>query len=290
MVTAYRPGSLHEALRIREETGAIPLAGGTDLMVAKRRRAGVSPGFNEPVVFIGSIKELRTVCMDRGMLRIGCAATFTDLLADAAIPDIFKTVISEIASPTIRNRATIGGNICNASPAGDTLPLLYALDASVVLEGRCGGRTIPVDQFVTGPGATQLHEDELLIEILVPIEAFNLYFYRKIGTRQGYSCSKVSFFGLTRLADGRLEDMRMALGSVAPTVVRSKEAEKRIKNKNDRELEIIVPEIVAIYDKIITPIDDQRSTACYRKNVSLRLIRHFLYEYVLPEMRGQTKQ
>jgi len=289
MVTAYRPKGLHEALRIREETGAIPLAGGTDLMVAKRRRAGISPGFNGPVVFIGGIEELRAVCMDRGMLRIGCATTFTNLLKNPAIPEIFKSVFTEIASPAVRNRATIGGNICNASPAGDTLPLLYALDASVVLERVDGKRILSIDEFITGSGDTVLKEKELLTEIRVPLADLNLYFYRKIGTRQGYSCSKVSFLGLARLTDGRLEDVRMALGSVAPTVVRSKEAEKRIKNKNDRELEILVPEIVAIYDKIITPIDDQRSTACYRKNVSLRLVRHFLYNNVLPEMRRQIK-
>ncbi len=288
MVTAYHSRGLHEALRIREETGAIPLAGGTDLMVAKRRRAGIPPRFNEPVVFIGGLTDLRVVRMDQGMLRIGSAATFTDLLDDAVIPDIFKTVFLEIASPAVRNRATIGGNVCNASPAGDTLPLLYALDASVVLERVDGKRILPIDEFITGPGETVLQKKELLTEIRLPTVDLNIYFYRKIGTRRGYSCSKASFFGGARLTDGRLEDVRMTLGSVAPTVVRSKEAEKRMKNKN--ELAAIVPEIIAIYEKIITPIDDQRSTACYRKNVSLRLIRHFLYERILPEMRSQIKQ
>ncbi len=289
MVTAYRPDCLHEALRIREETGAIPLAGGTDLMVAKKRRAGISTGFNEPVVFIGGLTELRAVSMD-GMLRIGSAVTFADLLADSVIPDIFKNVFLEIASPAVRNRATIGGNVCNASPAGDTLPLLYALDASVVLERVDGKRILPIDEFITGPGETRLQKKEILIEIRLPPADLNTFFYRKIGTRRGYSCSKASFFGSARLMEGRLEEVRMALGSVAPTVVRTKEAEKRLMGKKDRDLEILVPEVVAIYEKIITPIDDQRSTACYRKNVSLRLIRHFLNEHVLPEMRRQTKQ
>ncbi len=286
---AYRPHDLHEALRIRAETGAIPLAGGTDLMVAGRRRAGISPRFNKPVIFIGGLGELRFIRRDQDTLRIGSTATFSDLLADAAVPGIFKTVFSEIASPAVRNRATIGGNICNASPAGDTLPLLYALDASLVIEKMDGERLLPVDKFIRGPGETVLQKEELLTEIQLPFADLNLFYYRKIGTRRGYSCSKVSFFGGARIADGRLEDVRIALGSVAPIVVRSKEAEMRIKNNNNLELESLVPDAVVSYEKIIDPIDDQRSTACYRKNVTLRLTRYFLYERVLPEMRRQTK-
>ncbi len=289
MVAAYRPHDLHEALRIRGETGAIPLAGGTDLMVARRRRAGISPRFDKPVVFIGGLGELRVVRLEHELLRIGTAATFSDLLADDAIPGIFKTVFSEIASPAVRNRATIGGNICNASPAGDTLPILYAMDASVILEGIGVKRVVPVDEFITGPGETLLRKEELLTEIQLPLQDLNLFFYRKIGTRRGYSCAKASFFGGARIEEGMLGDVRMALGSVAPTVVRSKDAEMRVKNRNFRELAALVPEIVAMYEKIVSPIDDQRSSACYRKSVSLRLIRRFLLD-ILTDMKRQERQ
>jgi xanthine dehydrogenase FAD-binding subunit len=277
MVTGYRPENLQEALRIRTETGAIPLAGGTDLMVAGKRTAGLSPRFGKPVVFIGQLGELRTVCMNNGVLHLGPAASFSDLLSNRSIPDIFKTVFSEIASPAVRNRATIGGNICNASPAGDSLPLLYALDASVVLESSRGRRTVSIDRFITGPGATLLREDELVVEIQVPVFEFNLFFYRKIGTRRGYSCSKTSFLGMATAGEKGLEEIRIAIGAVAPTVVRSKDVEEQLNGKTVREIETAIPEAVSLYKKHITPIDDQRSTACYRRDVSVRLIRHFLY-------------
>ena len=145
MVDTFKPRSLREAVEIlsdiqtdsmsdsKSDSSAIPIAGGTDLMVQKRRWGGLVPGFDHPVLLIGHLEELNGVSNSKNEIRIGSCSTYTALLSHAAVPEMLKLCISQIASPAIRTRGTIGGNICNASPAGDTLPVLYALDASVIL-------------------------------------------------------------------------------------------------------------------------------------------------------------
>lgn len=276
MVRAYRPKNLGEALKIRGETRAIPMAGGTDLMVHRKRWPGLAPLFERPLLFIDRLREIATVGSDAENVRIGACCRLSSLFENGEVPGILKTAISQMASPAIRNRATIGGNICNASPAGDTLPILYALDSSVVLESSNGSRTLPIDRFITGPGETALRHDELLKEILIPKGEFNTVSYRKVGTRAASSCAKLSFVGLAQRREKTVEDIRICFGAVAPTVVRSRPIEERLKGKNTGEIETMISEIRGLYSSLIQPIDDQRSNAYYRKTISLRLLDHFL--------------
>lgn len=276
MVRALRPKNLGEALKALDKERVIVLAGGTDLMVSRKRWSGLTPLFEKPVLFIDHLDALKGVESDGNCVKIGSACTFTSLLENGEIPGFFKDVLSQIASPAIRNIATIGGNICNASPAGDTLPILYALNASLVLAAVGSSRTIAIDNFITGPGETVINENELVKEIVIPKDEFNVFFYKKVGARRANSCSKLSFTGLARVVKGKIGDIRIAFGAVSPTVVRSREIEQKMKNKSVSDIEKMLPEWSNSYSLILDPIDDQRCNRRYRKKISLRILEHFL--------------
>ena len=276
MVSAYRPTSFAEALRIRQESQAIPLAGGTDLMVSHRRYPGLAPQFARPVLFLGGLPELGGITVVGATLTVGAGVTLSGLLAHEAVPDVLKQAVAEMSSPAIRNVATLGGNICNASPAGDTLPALYCLNAVLTLACAGGERQLGIEEFILGPGKTALRDNELLRAVSLSLERFDVACYRKVGTRKANALSKLSFLGLARTGEGRIEDVRIAFGAVAPTVVRSKELEREIVGRNRAELGEIRTRVLDGYARLIVPIDDQRSTAEYRKVVSLRLLGHFL--------------
>ena len=280
MVRVFMPQSLKEALRIRKEEKAIPFAGGTDLMVKRGRLRGLAPYFEKPVLFLHRVKELMGVKFEEGRVRIGALSTLSEILENRDIPLILKYAIAEIASPAIRNLATIGGNICNASPAGDTLPPLYVMNARVVLSSFTSEREMKIMDFIKGPGSTDLKEEELLKEIIIPVEFFNIVFYRKVGTRKANSLSKVSFAGVARLDDGIIKDIRISFGAVAPTPLRAPEVEEEIIGKNKVKIIAEIPDILEKYARIIRPIDDQRSTARYRKTISLKILEYFLKEEI----------
>jgi len=187
-----------------------------------------------------------------------------------------KSAISNMAAPTIRNIGTIGGNICNASPAGDTLPPLYILDAKIVLSSIDNQRIIPIDKFIIGPGRNDLKDDELLTEILIPNKKFNKEFYKKLGTRKAMALSKISFAGLAEIEDDKIEDIRIAFGAVAPKIVRSRTIEQEIIGHNINEINELSYSIVKEYSEFICPIDDQRSSSIYRKQISIKLLDYFL--------------
>jgi xanthine dehydrogenase FAD-binding subunit len=278
MVSASRPQSLAEALRIRSEARVIPFAGGTDLMVKHRRPSGLAPGFAQPILFVGHLPELRHITAEGNALVIGAGVTLSDLLAHGQVPGALKQSVAEIASPAIRNMATLGGNICNASPAGDTLPALYCLDATLVLARVGSERRVGIERFILGPGKTDLRDDELLKAVILPLEHFDLASYRKVGTRKANALSKISFLGLARTDGGQISDLRVAFGAVSPTVVRSRGLESECIGLDGDGLVARLPRLLEGYARLIVPIDDQRSTAEYRKAVSLRLLARFLAE------------
>ncbi|MGE5581809.1 MAG: FAD binding domain-containing protein [Bacillota bacterium] len=277
MVAMFTPTNLAEALQIRREHPAIPLAGGTDLLVKKRSWSGTLPRFEQPVIYIGNVPEFKTIhVINDSILTIGAAVTLSEVLENQAIPEILKRAVAETASPAIRNAGTLGGNICNASPAADTLPPLYALGAAVLLANASGSRELPIFEFIKGPGLTVLKNDELLVAVNIPLVNYQVIHYQKVGTRKADGLSKVSFAGLAGIEGGTLQDLRIALGAVAPTVVRSREAENLLKGRKINELSGLVAEITEFYARLIRPIDDQRSSAAYRKMVSLCLIEYFI--------------
>ena len=268
MVSAYRPQTFEEALLIRQEHRVIPFAGGTDLMVKYRRHTGLAPQFELPIVLLGHLQELRFVDVSSDELVIGAATTLADLVSHEATPEALRLAAGEIASPALRNVATLVGNVCNASPAGDTLPALYCLNASLILASSDGERRVAVDGFMLGPGQTVLRGDELVKAVSIPRESVDQIHYRKVGTRQANALSKLSFLGLAHTEGQSVLDLRIAFGAVAPTIVRSKELEREYSGLSKSDLARQLPALLDAYSKLIVPIDDQRSTAHYRKAVS----------------------
>lgn len=276
MVETYRGKDLAETLEIRKEHHAVPLAGGTDLMVRYRSLAGTLPTFPWPVVFVNHLEELKGISEEDDGLHIGACATLTDVEQEPKVPQVLRMAVSQMAAPALRNLGTLAGNICNASPAGDSICVLYALDAKVVLASTGGRRTLPIEQFITGPGRTLLADDELLVDIIIPRMSFSCFAYRKVGTRKANALSKMSFCALAKIKQGRIDDIRIAFGAVGPTIVRSVETEKLMKGMTKEDLAASAADMHADYDVLIQPIDDQRSTAVYRKQVSLNLLDQFL--------------
>ncbi|MBR9647203.1 FAD binding domain-containing protein [Clostridium tyrobutyricum] len=266
---SFKPLNIEEAFDILSVKDAIIVAGGTDAMVKRRTEPGIVPEFENDVVFINGIRELKNINSDENYIYIGAGCTYTEAAENELIPDCFRTVIADIATPAIRNAGTLGGNVCNASPAADILPLLYALEAKLLIESKSGNRTIPIEDFIVGPGRTDLKKGEILTCIKIPLKEYNLFYYKKVGTRKAAAVSKISFAGFANVKTGKIKEFHAAFGSVGPTTVRVKKAEEEIKEMN-------IDEALQLYGNSINPIDDQRSTAIYRKKVSMNLLKDFI--------------
>jgi CO/xanthine dehydrogenase FAD-binding subunit len=273
MVASYYPRTLDEALAAKASNPAlVPYAGGTDWMVTRHD--------GTPLLFLNYIPSLREIHDTPQELVIGACCTYTQLLESAAVGDILRQSIIEIASPAIRNMGTLGGNICNASPAGDTLPVLYVLDARVRLASAGGKRELPLSAFIQGVRKTALLPDELLECVIIPKAPFTRTCYKKVGARSAVAISKASFAAAVRVGSGIVTAIPVAFGSVAVTVVRRPEIEAALAGKSPGELRGMKDDIITMYAPHIRPIDDQRSTAVYRKKVCLSLLDDFISQIV----------
>jgi CO/xanthine dehydrogenase FAD-binding subunit len=263
--------------QLNKEDCAI-IAGGTDVMVLHKSGRGVPPKIPKPIVFIDHLSELKRVYQNQRDLHIGACCTYSELLDHPLIPIQLKNAIRTIAAPAIRNRGTLGGNICNASPAGDTLPLLYVYNAKLLLRSVDGDRVVPINDFIQGPRRIQRFHNEILVEIMLPsmFEDGAHIIFEKVGNRNADAIAKVSFAGFIRISNERIDDIRFAFGAVGPTMVRSIAIEKKLHGKPIPLAAKDITSIVADFEKIIKPINDQRSTAVYRKTVALNLLRYFL--------------
>ena len=268
------PSSVEEAARLCLK-GFRPVGGGTDLIVRNHAIAKTGAADFAPLFSCRDIPETRRLELSEGRLFIGSSVTLSDIISFDSCPGLLKNALLSIASPGIRNTATLAGNICNASPAADSLPALYLYNTIIETGGIGGNRYIPVSDFVTAPGKTSLLDDEIVVSVsLEPCDA-EMYF-RKIGTRAANALSKLSIAALIKKDDGRFTDFRLAVGACAPTVVRIREAEKLIIGSSFDEVRDRLDTIISLYSERLTPIDDQRSTARYRKNTAIRLIKNLL--------------
>ncbi len=276
MVKHIIPNNLREALNFIKEGNVILMGGGTDLMIQKRNTAGTPPRFEKNVVYLANLKELNYIKVTPHEICIGAMTPLETILESKMTPSLLKTGIGEMASPGIRHTATLAGNIANASPAGDGIAVLYALDARLVLESIREERTIPIEEFITGVRKTVLKPDELIKEIRIPKNAFTSEKWVKVGGRKADAISKVSFVGACTIKDHRIEDLRMAFGAIAPTVIRSRKLEKTLQNRHVSEVKAEIANILKHYDDLFTPIDDQRSNKDYRRQVANNLARDFI--------------
>ena len=276
MVTGYYPTTLHEAADFLEaHPDALLISGGTDVMVVKK--------VAESEIFLNRIEEIKQVEQTEEVLRIGAGMTYRELLASSLVPEVLKEAIRGIASPAIRNLGTMAGNICNASPAGDTLPVLYALDAKLVLvhseSGKLHFRKVAIEDFIKGIRKIDLNLGEMVSAIEIPRQSYdNLQttLYQKVGARQSEAISKLSFVGLGKIKEGQVMDVRIAFGSVGVTSIRKRALEKCLIGKSFDEIKAEKKAIIEAYSTYINPIDDQRSTAVYRKKVCLNLLGAFI--------------
>jgi CO/xanthine dehydrogenase FAD-binding subunit len=258
-VTYLRPRDLADAVRLYRDTpGCRPLAGGTDLMVMLHARS-LRP---EPrsVLDLWSLAELKGIRRADGMLEIGAGEPYAGIIASALVREHLPALVAAartIGAAQIQNRGTLGGNLANASPAGDTLPVLLAFDAVVVTDRR----TIPIDRFFLGYRKTALAPDELIVAVRFPTDGRTVKF-RKVGTRAAQAISKV-------VIAVSLAPARIAAGSVAEVPLRAPKAEAALA-KGDIE------GAVAAVAADIRPMDDVRSTADYRRAVAQNVLRELL--------------
>lgn len=272
----FIPRNLSEALEILSNHKCYILCGGTDLMVMKHRRSGLVPNFDTDVIYISNLQELNYIKEDSdGAIHIGATTKYVDIVTHPNVPKLLKNIISEIASPNIRNMASLAGNVANASPAGDSLVGLYLLDAKIVLRSIRGERILPIEEFVLGVRKINRLDDELITEIIIPSYK-GITYWKKVGSRAAESISKISFAGAYQIKDGKVNDLRLAYGSVSITTVRRKEIEQKYIGLTLEELKNKIPEIMADYSNFVKPITDQRSTKEYRFKVAMNITKKFL--------------
>jgi CO/xanthine dehydrogenase FAD-binding subunit len=268
------PRDLGEALALRAaHPEAMPLAGGTDVMVYLEGGAIDPPRF----LNLWGLTELGGITRTGDGLRIGALATHTDIVrnpdAQALAPALVEACRT-VGAVQIQNRGTLGGNIVNASPAGDTLPVLLALDARFELHSAArGARRVPAATFWQGYRRMDLAPDELLVAVHLPSPASgDRTHFRKVGTRQAQSISKVVLGARVRFDGEVVTEARVAFGSVAATPVRCPLTEAALVGRRHSDL-ASVADTVAME---IRPIDDVRSTAEYRLDVAVRVLRAWL--------------
>lgn len=273
----HRPRALREALKLLKELeDARPIAGGTDLIPTMRE--GALRVRN--LVDLTQIGELGGIWEDGGEIHIGAATTLSQLEGSKLIaeraPALWRAA-SSVGSVQIRNLGTIGGNLCNASPAADTAPPLLTLNAVLEIASEDGMRMMPLQGLFAGPKLTTLKPWELLTQVRfrIPPEDAGMSF-QKLGRRRGHTISIVNASAYLELEGETCRDVRIALGSVAPTPIRMWEAEELMRGR--RMTEELIKEAAAACQKLIKPIDDLRASADYRREMSKVLVRRALRE------------
>jgi CO/xanthine dehydrogenase FAD-binding subunit len=250
-----------------------PFAGGTDLVVLLE--AGKLP--HRKFVSIWGLPELRGIEATPAHVTLGALTTYTELRRHEVISREFPLLCqaaAETGSIATQNRGTLGGNIANASPAADSPPALFVYDAELELVSARGARWVPYHGFWSGYKRMDLRSDELIRRIRLPREKGGWkQYYRKVGTRRAQAISKVCFAGAARVDAGRIVDLRIALGSVAPTVLRAVETEKTL--RGERLSPSILRAAQEVLGREIAPIDDMRSTSRYRRRVAQNLLAEF---------------
>jgi len=262
---------------LRDEGPLTPLAGCTDLYVA------LNFGTLKDLRFLNlwPLDALRTIQSRRGVLTIGALATFTDLIRSPLVRKqlpMLAAAAREVGGVQIQNRGTLGGNVANASPAGDSLPVLAAADAVVVLQSSAGARRVPFTAFYTGYRQTVRRPDELIVAFEIPAIRGRQWF-RKVGTRAAQAISKVVMAGVRDR-----NRVQIAVGSVAPTVVRLSKTEAAVASGASRDAAHR-----ALADEI-APIDDIRSSSTYRRRVAENLLDRFLSDTSRRPAHGRAKR
>jgi xanthine dehydrogenase small subunit len=266
--TAYSVATLADAYRVLAEHGSRVrvIAGGTDLMVLMNAHLLDAT----PFLDIWRVGELRGITDEGEHLRIGALTTYTELIRSPLIHQHAPALVAAsrtIGAVQIQNRGTLGGNIVNGSPAGDSLPVLSAYDAALEIGSQRGSRRVAFNEFYTGYRQTVLAADELLIAVRLPkLRASERDCFYKVGTRRAQAISKVVMAARARLSAGVIETIRISIGSVAPTVIRAPQTEAMLAGQT------LSPDLIRqareSVMREVSPITDLRSTEHYRRTVT----------------------
>jgi CO/xanthine dehydrogenase FAD-binding subunit len=275
------PTGLEQAVQWLENGDVTIVAGGTDLM--PQSRAG-RIALGRRLMNVRRIPELGGIELEGGEIRIGALATVTEImessLARQRLP-VLVEACDHFASDQIRNAATLGGNICNASPAGDLLVPLLVLDAGVELAGASGGalvrRSMPLSAFFAGPGRTRRGANELVTGVRIALPgARHVAHFHKFGARPALDISTISIGLAATIDSGLLHGVRVAFGAVAPTPVRAPQTEAALEGR--RLDQATIERAAQIAHDEVNPIDDVRATAWYRRqmihNMTRRMLSH----------------
>ena len=285
----YRPTTLDETLTAmaRLDGNFCVLAGGTDLLVGMKERRGRHPALLD----IKSVTELGGIRADNGTLSLGATVTTRAIAASPLVRErvpVLAQSLKLLGSMQIGNRATIGGNLANGSPAADSAPPLLALDASVKLVGKAKERWVPLDSFFIGPKKTVI-DGELLAEVRVPVSPAGRGIFYKLGPRnapEDICIVSAAVYGVPDGEAGAWKELRIALGAVAPTPIRARNAEERLKGQPlDAKLVAETARIAA--EKDAQPISDIRGSADYRREMVYVLVKRAL-ESIAGGARGAT--
>lgn len=268
--------SLEDALKVKQARGAEArvIAGGTDLILRMRERV-----FAPELLLDLRQVSLDTISSHGGEMRLGAYVTLSQILADEQIAALFPALVGacrQFAGPPIRNRATLGGNLVNASPAADLAPALMAYDATIVLASAAGERELPLAEFFTGPGQTVMQMDEILTAVRLPLMPPDTASrFIKLGQRRSMAIAVINLSTrLTLGAKGTVSDVRIVLGAAAPTPMRAVAAEAVLMGNelsDDR-----VEEAATTASKEISPITDVRASRNYRERMAQVLVRRAL--------------
>ncbi len=270
------PGNLQAIVSLlgQDPDSWLPIAGGTDVMV--QYAAGTLPA--RKLVSIWNVPELRRIEVTDSEIRIGAGCTYTDLRNHEVVAKEFPIVATAArwtGGIANQNRGTLGGNIVNASPAADSLPALLVYEAELILVSIRGQRRVPYTTFHTGYKTTLLAPDELIQTVCLPVRYTGyLAHARKVGARNAQAIAKVCIAGLGKVANGMVEDVRIALGSIAPVPLRLRQTEQTVMGRQINSALLGLARQTAVAE--VRPIDDIRSTARYRAAVAGNLVVEFL--------------
>lgn len=271
----HRPTTLKEALELLRTLDMVkPIAGGTDLIILLRD--GVIGA--KHLVDLGRIEELRYIREEGDAIRIGAMTTHTQLLRSELITEkvpVLRKAAASIGCVQIRNQGTLGGNLCNASPAADTAPALLVLDSNLTIASAEGSRSIPIGDLFTGPKMNSLRQGELLTEIRFQVSpAGSGASFQKLGRRRGLGLSVVNAAAYLEVDGGVCQEARVALGAVAATPLQMHAVEEILKGKQLSQK--LIEDAAYACRGQVRPIDDIRASAEYRREMARVLMRRAL--------------
>ncbi len=270
----YIPETLKEALEIKSKRDVIILAGGSDLMVSNKRTLGLTPKFDKPVMIIRNLPELKKIYInEKGECCIGSGCTSAQIAENTLCPWHLRQAASRMGAVALRNSATIGGNIANASPKGDTPGPLYLLDARVKLSSVSGEREVLVSDFIVKFRTIDLRPNEMITEVIVPYseDDFDYIFWHKVGTRKANAISKITLSQAIKFnPDGTVEDYRVSATATGAKTNRSRDVETVLIGK--KITPALIEDVISGFDNVISP----RAMPEFRREATRRMIRRFL--------------